>query len=458
MLLSAQTTTCNLTCLRWSRTEEASQFRYLERPCVCANIHIDEVSALVLDIGTSTTRAGYAGDDIPKAVFPTTFGYTTHYSGDENNKEVRIHLGDEGVSLWRDGMEVGNPLQNGIVYDWTPVPAIINHAINRSLHCDPAEHPVLMTEPAWNTQANRERMAEILFEEFQVPAFYIANNGVLSAFAAGKGTALVIDIGKSVASVVPVSDGFVLRKGIAQSPLPPLAQTTAFTMLSNGNANVGRPGASLVPHQLIASKQPVEVNMPPSFALRPERQPGTTKTWLSWAENREVEEWINGCVGVLDQGWNDQHAAMRPPRHYEFPTGFSSVFSSERFIPGEVYFTHHHLGGGPQLPPTLPQLIHACLNATEPDLRPALLNNVVLTGGNSLLPGMADRINNELMRLAGGIQSKLKIHAPGNPSERRFAPWLGGSILASLGTFHQLWISKEEWKEHGPNIVAQRCK
>ncbi|KAJ1311023.1 hypothetical protein OPQ81_009529 [Rhizoctonia solani] len=417
----------------------------------------DEVSAIVLDIGTSSTRAGYAGDDVPKAVFPTAFGYTTHYSGDEN-KEVRVHLGDEGVSLWRDGMEVGQPLQNGIVYDWTPIPAIINHAINRSLHCDPTEHPVLMTEPAWNTQANRERMAEIFFEEFQVPAFYVANNGVLSAFAAGKGTALVIDIGKSVASVVPVSDGFVLRKGIAQSPLPPLAQTTAFTILSGGNTNIGRPGANLTPHQLIASKQPVELNAMPSFTPRLDRQKGTTRTWLSWAENREVEEWINGCVGVLDQGWNDQHASMRPPRHYEFPTGFNSVFSSERFVPGEVYFTHHHLGGGTQLPPTLPQLIHACLNATEPDLRPALLNNVVLTGGNSLLPGMADRINNELMRLAGGIQSKLKIHAPGNPVERRFAPWLGGSILASLGTFHQLWISREEWKEHGPNIVAQRCK
>lgn len=92
-----------------------------------ADFGIDEVSALVLDIGTSTTRAGYAGDDVPKAVFPTTFGYTTHYSAQEGvepdpsdeeagkaNKEVRIHLGDEGVSLWRDGMEVGNPLQNGI--------------------------------------------------------------------------------------------------------------------------------------------------------------------------------------------------------------------------------------------------------------------------------------------------------------------------------------------------------
>ncbi|KAF8761539.1 cytoskeleton organization [Rhizoctonia solani] len=376
---------------------------------------------------TSTTRAGYAGDDIPKAVFPTTFGYTTHYSGDENNKEVRIHLGDEGVSLWRDGMEVGNPSRTALVsfldksrdskvhglssLRLDPCSAIINHAINRSLHCDPAEHPVLMTEPAWNTQANRERMAEILFEEFQVQHFISPTMVCLAR------TALVIDIGKSVASVVPVSDGFVLRKGIAQSPLPPLAQTTAFTMLSNGNANVGRPGASLVPHQLIASKQPVEVNMPPLHCGRSASQ-GQPKHGYR-GPKREVEEWINGCVGVLDQGWNDQHAAMRPPRHYEFRRDSARCFR---------------------------------LNASY--LEKCTLRTIIL----DLLPGMADRINNELMRLAGGIQSKLKIHAPGNPSERRFAPWLGGSILASLGTFHQLWISKEEWKEHGPNIVAQRCK
>lgn len=98
------------------------------------------------------------------------------------------------------------------------------------MRCAPSEHPILVTEPTWNTPANREKMAEIMFEEFQVPAFYIANTGVLNAyafffpllpvallisfsFAAGKGTALVIDVGKSMASVTPVVDGFVLRKG-----------------------------------------------------------------------------------------------------------------------------------------------------------------------------------------------------------------------------------------------------
>jgi len=99
------------------------------------------------------------------------------------------------------------------------------------MRCSPSDHPILVTEPSWNTQANRERMAEIMFEEFNVPAFYIANTGVLNAFvtqfvlakaltyfnfysfAAGKGSALVVDIGQSMASVTPVVDGFVLRKG-----------------------------------------------------------------------------------------------------------------------------------------------------------------------------------------------------------------------------------------------------
>ena len=106
-------------------------------------------------------------------------------------------------------------------------------------------------------------------------------------------------------------------------------------------------------------------------------------------------------------------------------------------------------------------------------MRQVLMGNVVLAGGGSLLAGLGERLNNELVRNFPHV----KIHAPGNPTERRYGGWLGGSILASLGTFHQLWISKEEWQvgglrfgkaklstqpshtqEHGKPIVAQRCK
>jgi actin-like protein 6B len=75
-------------------------------------------------------------------------------------------------------------------------------------------------------------------------------------------------------------------------------------------------------------------------------------------------------------------------------------------------------------------------------MRQVLMGNVVLAGGGSLLAGFAERLNNELVRNFPHV----KIHAPGNPAERRYGSWLGGSILASLGTFHQLWISREEWQ------------
>lgn len=81
-------------------------------------------------------------------------------------------------------------------------------------------------------------------------------------------------------------------------------------------------------------------------------------------------------------------------------------------------------------------------------MRQVLMGNVVLAGGGSLLAGFGERLNNELVRNFPHV----KIHAPGNPTERRYGGWLGGSILASLGTFHQLWISKEEWQVSGTTL------
>ena len=96
----------------------------------------------------------------------------------------------------------------------------------------------------------------------------------------------------------------------------------------------------------------------------------------------------------------------------------------------------------PHLPRTIPALISQALAACDPDMRQVLMGNIVLAGGGSLFAGLGERLNNELVRNFPHV----KIHAPGNPAERRYGGWLGGSILASLGTFHQLWISKEEWQ------------
>ncbi|KAF8639990.1 hypothetical protein AX17_001236 [Amanita inopinata Kibby_2008] len=425
----------------------------------------DEVAALVVDIGTSSLRAGYAGDDTPKAIIPTSYGYFTvkqdqdAVMGDgtetsEQEAKAKIHVGSSGPSVWRNGMEIGNPMNDGMIADFNPIPPLIRHALDDVMRCTPSEHPILVTEPTWNTQANRERMAEIMFEDFQVPAFYIANTGVLNAFAAGKGSALVIDVGQTMASVTPVVDGYVLRKGLSYSQLPTLIHAHARHILTSPMPI--RPAIELLPHQLIASKTPVEPNATPKYTLRDDRIRGTTNGWRTWAEQREVDEWIQCVAGVLEQGWNDQAAAARPLRQYEFPTGFNTAFGSERFQIGEQFFWHSQqlVASNPNLPKTIPALITESLRACDPELRQVLMGNVVLTGGGSLFPGFADRLHSELARSF----QHVKIHAPGNTVERRYGGWLGGSILASLGTFHQLWISREEWQEHGKSIVGQRCK
>lgn len=118
------------------------------------------------------------------------------------DKKVKLYIGQSGPTVWREDMQIANPVHSSLsmsslapyrilpivsasylfpVTDFNPIPALISHALNDVMRCNPTEHPVLVTEPPWNTPENRERMAEIMFEEFQVPAFYIANTGVLNA-------------------------------------------------------------------------------------------------------------------------------------------------------------------------------------------------------------------------------------------------------------------------------------
>jgi len=217
-----------------------------------------------------------------------------------------------------------------------------------------------------------------------------------------------------------------------------------------------RRGIELIPHQLIANKTSVDPGQAPQYTLRQDRIQGTTTSWRTWAETRELDEWLQSTAGVSEQGWNDQMIAQRTPRQYEFPTGYSAYFGMERFQLGEHLFAHSPAlqASNPNLPKTIPALITEALRACDPELRQVLVSNVVLTGGGSLFSGFVDRLANEL----GRTFPHTKIHASGNPIERRYGGWLGGSILASLGTFHQLWISQEEWKEHGKPIVGQRCK
>jgi actin-related protein 4 len=125
------------------------------------------------------------------------------------------------------------------------------------------EHPLLMTETAWNTAKSREKSIEVTMESWGCPAFWLARNSVLAAFAAGKATALVIDVGASNVSVTSVHDGLILRKSIQRSPLGGNWLSSQLRSLFN----TSEPKVELVPHFMISSKTPVDAGAPSASNL-----------------------------------------------------------------------------------------------------------------------------------------------------------------------------------------------
>lgn len=175
----------------------------------------EEVSGLVFDIGSSLSKVGYAGEDCPRAVFPSQVGFKDDFMQQEGKQRKKwpVLLGDANVYRSHSAT-FKNPLSNGIVSDWDSLEAIWEYAYTNKLRTEPEHHPLLVSEAAWAEKEQREKMAELAFETFNVPAFYLSPSAVLAAFAAGRSNALVVDSGGEMTSVVPVYDAFVLKKGL----------------------------------------------------------------------------------------------------------------------------------------------------------------------------------------------------------------------------------------------------
>ncbi|GLJ27807.1 hypothetical protein SUGI_0545740 [Cryptomeria japonica] len=135
---------------------------------------------------------------------------------------------------------------------------------------------------------------------------------------------------------------------------------------------------------------------------------------------------------------------------YELPDGQVITIGNERFRCPEVLFQPSLIGmegGG------IHEMTHNAIMKCDIDVRKELFANVVLSGASTMFPGIADRINKEMTALTpSGL--RIKVIAP---PERKYSVWIGGSILASLTTFQQMWITKAEYEESGPSIVHWKC-
>ncbi|KAJ1842250.1 NuA4 histone acetyltransferase subunit, partial [Coemansia sp. RSA 2703] len=329
----------------------------------------DDVNALVIDIGSTWTRAGFAGEDLPKAYFPSHAGYieseidvaeTTDEpkeapatnGGTDSDKDVEMadeapkdpapierkkktrkyYIGDTESAAWRAGMEVSGPLKQGLVEDWDMYEKIWEYAVKTRLHVKAEEHPVMVSEAAWNTSAHRAKLIELAFEKFNCPAFYVCKTPVLAAFGTGKHTGLVLDVGGDMASACAVSEGFCLTKTICKQEVGgELVSQQILEKLSQDNN-----GYELTPLFDIKAKAPVDILQKPAIT-RYGRQ-GTTASYLEDMRLRAVQEFKESTCEILERPYTDDLAASRPLKPFEFPDGFNMSTGALRYAVPEILF------------------------------------------------------------------------------------------------------------------------
>ncbi|KAM3267590.1 hypothetical protein P3S67_032219 [Capsicum chacoense] len=177
--------------------------------------HEMEFQTLVIDNGTGMTKVGFAGDDSPRGVFPTIVGRPRHAGVMVGMGRRDAYVGYE-AQCKRGILTLTYPVKHGLVTNWDDMEKLWHHAFYSELCVAPEEHPVLLTEAPFNSNANREKMTQIIFETFNIPAMYAANKAVLSVFANGRTTGIVVDSGDDVTHAVPVYEGHVLPHAISQ--------------------------------------------------------------------------------------------------------------------------------------------------------------------------------------------------------------------------------------------------
>eukprot|EP00027_Filamoeba_sp_ATCC50430_P012857 CAMPEP_0168565562 /NCGR_PEP_ID=MMETSP0413-20121227/13915_1 /TAXON_ID=136452 /ORGANISM="Filamoeba nolandi, Strain NC-AS-23-1" /LENGTH=225 /DNA_ID=CAMNT_0008597449 /DNA_START=140 /DNA_END=817 /DNA_ORIENTATION=- len=170
--------------------------------------------AVVIHNGSHCIQAGFAGDDSPRAVFPNLVGRPRNTNIVPSIQNMLI--GDAAMSK-RGLLTLTYPVKEGYIVNWEDMEKIWEHTLNEELRIPPEEAKVLLTEPPLNPEHDREKMIEIMLEHFHTPAAFIAVQQVLSLYAAGKCTGVVVDCGYEVFHTVPIIESRVQNAGVQKA-------------------------------------------------------------------------------------------------------------------------------------------------------------------------------------------------------------------------------------------------
>jgi len=393
---------------------------------MAANAYEEEKPAVVLDNGTGMIKAGISGEDAPKVAFASVVGYPKMKSVLVGTQK-EYFIGEEAQQK-RGILKLRYPLEHGVVQNWDDMEKVWAHTFDNELRVNVGDEyeadedvtGVLMTEAPMNPKENRERMTSIMFETFNVRRFYLAIQAVLSLYASGRTTGLVVDAGDGVTHTVPIYEGYSMPHAIQRQNLAGRDLTSYFSRILQEN------GISL-----------------------------TTTSERETAKRMKEEL----CRVSMDFE-NEVTNFAGKEKQFEMPDGRVVTVGNQIIRCPELMF--NPAIGGKEMK-GIHELAKHTVDNCDMDVRKDIYSSVVMSGGTTMYENMPERLQAEMKALVPEA-TPVKVIAP---PERMISVWIGGSILASLSTFERMWINRESnseaqpaitgYDEVGPRIVHQMC-
>jgi len=367
--------------------------------------------AVVVDNGSGFIKAGISGDDAPKVRFAATVGYPIDKDPDRD-----FYIGSDAMQK-RTALNLKWPVHEGVVTEWDEMEKLWRHTFDNELRMaiggekeDTDCHGVLLTDSPTNSKQNREKLLKVMFETFKVQNFYVAAQAVLSLYATGRTTGIVCDCGEAASHTVPIFEGYSMPHAIQKTNLAGNALTDyLIRILLDSKINLYAPA-----HRATAIRLKEEL-----------------------------------CQVSMDFD-NEVDVFGGKEKLFDMPDGSQVTVHNQIIRCPELMFRpvmdNLEVKG-------LHELVHKTAMDCDVDVRKDLFGNIVMAGGTTMFPFMKERLQEDVQKkVAESV--KVKVTAP---PERRVSAWIGGSILSSLEQFQAMWITREEFAEHGENIVNRNC-